>query len=96
MIRLGPRTSECEKNVTVVSTVTGCDVANSATTLHGFNKQKRAQKEEKVKSKKVRSKEVKKQRRRKLFFQKKIKKKKRKNGKNQKKKKNQKVSHFLK
>ena len=32
---LGP---ECEKNVTVVSTVTGCDVTNCATTLHGFNK----------------------------------------------------------
>ena len=38
LIRLGPRTSECEKIVTVVSTVTGCDVTNCATTLHGFNK----------------------------------------------------------
>ena len=35
VIRL--KTSECEKNVTVVSTVTGCDVTNCATTLHGFN-----------------------------------------------------------
>ena len=39
MIRLGPKTSECEKNVTVVSTVTGCDVTNCAATLHGLNKQ---------------------------------------------------------
>ena len=38
VIRLGPKTSKCEKNVTVVSTVTGCDVTNCATTLHGFNK----------------------------------------------------------
>ena len=38
VIRLGPRTSECEKNVTVVFAVTGCDVTNRATTLHGFNK----------------------------------------------------------
>ena len=38
MIRLGSKTSEREKNVTVVSTVTGCDVTNCATTLHGFNK----------------------------------------------------------
>ena len=38
VIRLGPKTSECEKNVTVVSSVTGCDVTNCATTLHGFNK----------------------------------------------------------
>ena len=37
VIQLGPKTSECEKNVTVVSTVTGCDVTNCAT-LHGFNK----------------------------------------------------------
>ena len=37
-IRSGPKTSECEKNVTVVSTVTGCDVTTCATTLHGFNK----------------------------------------------------------
>ena len=37
VIRLGPKTSECEKNVTVVSTVTCCDVTNCATTLHGFN-----------------------------------------------------------
>ena len=38
---LGPRrlsVTECEENVTVVSTVTGCDVTNCATTLHGFNK----------------------------------------------------------
>ena len=27
-----------EKYVTVMSTVTGCDVTNCATTLHGFNK----------------------------------------------------------
>ena len=38
VIRLGPKTSKCEKNVTVVSTVTGCDETNCATTLHGFNK----------------------------------------------------------
>ena len=38
VIRLGPKTSECEKNVTVVSTVRGCDVTNCTTTLHGFNK----------------------------------------------------------
>ena len=38
VIRLGPKTSECEKNVTVASTATGCDVTNCATTLHGFNK----------------------------------------------------------
>ena len=38
VIQLGPKTSQCEKNVTVVSTVTGCDVTNCATTLHGFNK----------------------------------------------------------
>ena len=37
VIRLGPKTSECEKNVTVVSTVTGGDVTNCATTVHGFN-----------------------------------------------------------
>ena len=37
-IRLGPKTSVCEMNVNVVSTVTGCDVTNCATTLHGFNK----------------------------------------------------------
>ena len=37
-IRLGPKTSECEKNVTVVSTVTGCDVTNCATTLQGSTK----------------------------------------------------------
>ena len=36
VIRLGPKTSECKKNVTVVSTVTGCDVTNCATTSHGF------------------------------------------------------------
>ena len=38
VIRLDPSTSECEKNVTVVSTVIGFDVTNCATTLHGFNK----------------------------------------------------------
>ena len=38
VIRLGPKTSECEKKVKVVSTVTGCDVTNCATRLHGFNK----------------------------------------------------------
>ena len=38
VIRLGPKTSESENNVTVVSTVTGCDVTDCATTLHGFNK----------------------------------------------------------
>ena len=32
VIRLGPKTSKCEKNVTVVSTVTGCDVTNCAST----------------------------------------------------------------
>ena len=37
-IRLGPKTSVCEKNVTVVSTVTGCDVTCCAKTLQGFNK----------------------------------------------------------
>ena len=39
VIRLGPMTSECEKNVIVMSTVTSCEVSNCATTLHGFNKQ---------------------------------------------------------
>ena len=38
VIQLGPKTSVCEKNVTVVSTVTGCGVTNWATSLHGFNK----------------------------------------------------------
>ena len=38
VIRLGPKTDEFENNVTFVSTVTGCDVTNCATTLHGFNK----------------------------------------------------------
>ena len=38
VIRLGPKTSKCEKKVTVVTAVTGCDVTNCATTLHGFNK----------------------------------------------------------
>ena len=33
VIRLGPKTSECEKIVTIVSTVTGYDVTNCATTL---------------------------------------------------------------
>ena len=39
VIRLGPKTSECEKHVIVMCTVTGCEVSNCATTLHGFNKQ---------------------------------------------------------
>ena len=40
VIRLGPKTSECVKNVTVVSPpATGCDVINCATTLRGVNKQ---------------------------------------------------------
>ena len=34
---LGPRRLR-EKHVSVKSTVTGCDVTNSATTLQGFNK----------------------------------------------------------
>ena len=38
VIRLGANTSVYEKNVTVVSTVSGCDVTNCATTLQGFNK----------------------------------------------------------
>ena len=38
LIRLGPKTSECERTLTVVSAVTGCDVTNCATTLHGFKK----------------------------------------------------------
>ena len=37
-IQLEPKTSECEKHVTVVSSVTGCDVTYCATSLHGFNK----------------------------------------------------------
>ena len=37
-IRLRPKTSVCEKHVSVKSTVTGCDVTNCATTLQGFNK----------------------------------------------------------
>ena len=37
LIRLGPKTSECEKYVSVNSTVTGCEVSNCATTFHGFN-----------------------------------------------------------
>ena len=37
-IRLGPKTSECHVKVIVVSTVSGCDVTNCATTLQGFNK----------------------------------------------------------
>ena len=31
MIRLGLMTSECERNVTVVSTVTGCDTGPTST-----------------------------------------------------------------
>ena len=38
VIRLGPKTSVYQKNVTVVCAVTGCDVTNNATTLHGLNK----------------------------------------------------------
>ena len=38
VVRLGPKTSQCEKNVIVMSTVTSCGVTNCATTLHGFNK----------------------------------------------------------
>ena len=39
LIRLELKTSVNDMNVIVVSTVTGCDVTNCATTLHGFNKQ---------------------------------------------------------
>ena len=38
VIRLGPKTFECRKNVTVVFTVTNCDVTNCATALRCFNK----------------------------------------------------------
>ena len=38
VIRLGPKTSVDHKNVSVMSTVPGCDVTNCATTLQGFNK----------------------------------------------------------
>ena len=38
-IRLGPKRSVYEKHVSVKSTVTGCDVTNCATTMHGFIKQ---------------------------------------------------------
>ena len=38
VIRLGPNMSECEMNVIVKSTVTGCEVSSCAATLHGFNK----------------------------------------------------------
>ena len=38
VIRLGHKTSECEKNVSVMSTVTDCEVSNCATSLHSFNK----------------------------------------------------------
>ena len=38
VIRLGPKTSECEKNVIVKSTVSGCEVSNCVTSLNGFNK----------------------------------------------------------
>ena len=37
-IRLGPKTSVCEKHVSVKSTVPGCDVTYCATTLQGLNK----------------------------------------------------------
>ena len=37
-IRLGPKTSVCEKHVSVKSTVSGCDVTNCGTTSQGFNK----------------------------------------------------------
>ena len=36
-IRLGPKTSVYHKKVIVVSTASGCDVTNCATTLQGFN-----------------------------------------------------------
>ena len=39
VIRLGPKTSECEKSVIVMSTVPGCEVSNGATSLNGFKKQ---------------------------------------------------------
>ena len=39
MIRLGPKTSVYEMNVTVVSTVTGCDVTTVQQHYKGFNKQ---------------------------------------------------------
>ena len=42
VIRLGPKTSVYERHDSVKSTVTGCDVTNCATTLHGFNKQFRS------------------------------------------------------
>ena len=35
-IRLGPKTSECEKYVSVKSTAASCDVTNCATTSQGF------------------------------------------------------------
>ena len=38
MIRLGPKTSECEMNVLVKTTVTACEVYNCAATLHDFDK----------------------------------------------------------
>ena len=37
-IRLGPKTSVYHVKVIVVSTASGCDVTNCATTLQGFNK----------------------------------------------------------
>ena len=37
VIRLGPKTSQCEKNVSVNSFVTGWEVTNCAAILHGFN-----------------------------------------------------------
>ena len=46
-IRLGPKTSVCEKHVSVMSIVTSSDVTNYATTLQGFNKQKVKRKKKK-------------------------------------------------
>ena len=37
VIRLEPKTSQYEKNVSVNSFVTGWEVTNCATILHGFN-----------------------------------------------------------
>ena len=37
-LRLGPKTSVCEKYVSIKSTVTSCDVTNCAITKHGFKK----------------------------------------------------------
>ena len=45
-IRLGPKTSECEKNVSVKSTASGCGVTYCATTLQGFNKHASSRRED--------------------------------------------------